>query len=95
MAWTNRGHVQPLTRHRILNRDNHTCQNCGHHSPTGVGLEIDHRDNTRDDTYNNDRNLQVLCAPCHRRKTLAETTAGHRRRAARGRHPTEPHPGLI
>ena len=95
MAWSNTGHVPTLTRRRILHRDNHTCQHCGHYNPTGAGLEIDHRDNTRDDNYDADKNLQVLCAPCHRRKTLRETKQGHQARAARGRYPTERHPGLI
>lgn len=94
MAWSNTGHVQPLTRRRILNRDNHTCTACGYHDPSGVGLEIDHRDNTRNNNYNTDQNLQTLCKPCHRRKTLRETKQGHQARATRGRHPTERHPGL-
>lgn len=94
MAWTNTGHVPTNTRRRILNRDNHTCQTCGHHDPTGTTLEIDHHDNTRGPNYNTDENLATLCTRDHQAKTTRETQAGHRRRAARGRHPTEAHPGL-
>lgn len=94
MAWSNTGHVSTSTRRRILARDNYTCAACGHHDPTGAALEIDHRDNTRGPNYNSDENLVTLCIRDHQAKTLREIQAGHRRRAARGRHPAEAHPGL-
>ncbi|MDK8794227.1 HNH endonuclease [Corynebacterium sp. MSK041] len=95
LAWSNKGHVSATTRRRILSRDNYTCQNCGHKDITSASLEIDHKNNTRNATYNTDANLQALCCGCHHRKTLRETREGHRRRVARGRYPMERHPGLI
>lgn len=92
MAWTNRTkHVPTTTRKRILNRDSHTCQNCG--TTTGP-LEVDHINNTRGPGYNNDHNLQTLCTTCHTTKTRTEQQAGLQRRAARRRLPATPHPGL-
>ncbi|WP_367317332.1 HNH endonuclease [Corynebacterium accolens] len=40
-------------------------------------------------------NLQTLCRPCHKRKTLGEMRAGHQGRKTRARYPAETHPGLI
>lgn len=94
MAWSNRGHVSPATRRRILARDNHSCVICGHHDPTGKTLAVDHRDNTRGPNYDTDGNLQTLCHWHHDRKTYVETVAGRRRHVARGHHPGEAHPGL-
>lgn len=51
------------TRTRTLERDNWTCQHCGHHDPTGRTLEADHDDNG---------NPRTLCTGCHRRRTQAQ-----------------------
>jgi 5-methylcytosine-specific restriction endonuclease McrA len=53
-------------REFILNRDERTCQVCG-----GPGTQVDHiRLRGVNGNINHPRNLQVLCAPCHRAKTL-------------------------
>lgn len=69
MAWSNRkAHVKTSTRNRILNRDGHRCVQCG----ASERLEVDHIDNTRDEFYDQDENLQTLCSDCHRPKTQRE-----------------------
>ena len=62
-------------REFILNRDDHTCQVCG-----GPGTQVDHiRLRGVNGNINHPRNLQVLCAPCHRAKTLDDIrTIGQR-----------------
>lgn len=95
MGWNNTPkHVPTTTRRRILNRDAHTCTNCGHHDPTASNLEIDHIDNRRGPTYGLDANLQTLCRQCHRTKTQKETKRGKERKRARRHLPQAPHPGL-
>lgn len=76
MTWTNTTkHIHTNTRHRILKRDNHTCQHCG---TTNAPMEVDHINNQRGPNYNTDTNLQTLCRTCHTKKTQHE--AGHWRR---------------
>lgn len=68
--WTNRkSHVKTSTRNRILKRDGCQCTQCG----AIERLEIDHIDNTRNEFYNLDNNLQTLCSDCHRTKTQCES----------------------
>ncbi|MFW0789644.1 HNH endonuclease [Gordonia sp. CPCC 205333] len=100
MAWTGDPRTStPGWRRTRANRialDNNTCQHCGHHSPNGVGLQVDHlHTNTwRADGTDDLNALQTLCEPCHKAKTNRETAARNRARAARRRLPTQPHPGL-
>lgn len=55
-------------REFILARDGHTCQSCG-----GPGNQVDHiRLRGVNGNINHPRNLQTLCARCHREKTLAD-----------------------
>lgn len=55
------------------------------------GAEVDHRVNNDDHSL---RNLQLLCAHHHGRKTQREAWSGRTRRKSPGRAP-EKHPGLI
>jgi len=55
-------------REFILARDDRTCQSCG-----GPGTQVDHiRLRGVNGNINHPRNLQTLCARCHREKTLAD-----------------------
>lgn len=95
MGWNNTPkHVPTATRRRILNRDAHTCTNCGHYDPTSATLEIDHINNQRGPNYGQDNNLQTLCRQCHRAKTQTETKRGKEQKRARRYLPRTPHPGL-
>lgn len=61
-------------RWEVLERDDYRCQQCG----TVAGrLEVDHIKPVRDrpDLAYAPGNLQVLCKPCHTRKTRVE--CGH------------------
>ena len=94
MAWptgTNRPHVSPSTRRRILKRDDYTCQHCG---AIDTPLEVDHIDNTRGFGYDEDNNMQALCVACHKRKTQQEAATARATRRARRKLPTGQHPGL-
>jgi hypothetical protein len=55
-------------RDYIFRRDNYTCQMCGHFSPEGWFLEIDHVHPIRYGGSNRPDNLQTLCETCNRRK---------------------------
>ncbi|WP_431604419.1 HNH endonuclease [Corynebacterium propinquum] len=95
MTWNNNTkHVPTTTRNTILHRDNHTCQNCGHHNPGGQNLEIDHIDNTRGSHYNHHTNLQTLCTACHKTKTQIEARRARQKKNARKHLPQATHPGL-
>jgi 5-methylcytosine-specific restriction endonuclease McrA len=53
-------------RQAILERDGGLCQSCD-----GPGNEIDHIGGPIDGDINHPDNLQVLCAECHRKKTMS------------------------
>jgi hypothetical protein len=54
--------LSPATRTQVWERDQGLCRQCG-----GLGQEIDHIDGDSPMLSN----LQLLCAPCHQRKTAA------------------------
>ena len=68
---------------------------CAHCGTDEGALQLDHIHNAAEHGTNTIDNAQWLCAPCHDTKTRAEAARGRSRRAARGLHPTEAHPGLI
>lgn len=55
-------------RDYVFKRDNYTCQVCGHFSPEGWFLEIDHIYPISKGGSNRPDNLQTLCETCNRRK---------------------------
>src|SRR5690554_1011520 len=57
-------------RERILARDCYTCQHCGRVTDEP---EVDHIKNIAQGGTDDDSNLQVLCAPCHKAKTAQES----------------------
>ncbi|WP_165242109.1 HNH endonuclease [Corynebacterium lizhenjunii] len=73
MAWANSNptHVPTKLRNRILNRDSHTCQQCG---AQNTPLEVDHRKSLKSGGDHSPENLQALCVPCHKVKTQQEAT---------------------
>lgn len=80
--WTNGGRTRTTTpehrafRRDVLDRDHHTCQQCGHRDPTGRTLQADEILNAaRQGTPTLD-NGQTLCIPCHKIKVQAEAKAG-------------------
>lgn len=60
-------------RDAILLRDSYTCQRCGH---IGTDLEVDHIVNVAQGGTDDESNLQSLCIPCHKAKTVIESAAG-------------------
>lgn len=78
-------------KQRIFQKNGHRCAQCG--TTTGP-FEVDHIDNTRNENYFKDTNLQILCETCHRAKTRLEAIQGHQKRKQRGQYPKERHPGL-
>lgn len=60
---------------KILIRDKHTCQSC---QRVGGELELDHIVNVAVGGTDNESNLQILCAECHRLKTNVESKEGGR-----------------
>lgn len=55
--------ISPARRREVWIRDGGLCTSCGE-----PGEEIDHRDGPSDELAN----LQLMCRPCHRRKTAAK-----------------------
>jgi 5-methylcytosine-specific restriction endonuclease McrA len=87
-------------KRRIARRDGHQCAACGRDD---LPLEADHVMGHRDavaagwthDEWADIGNGQLLCVPCHQRKTSAEGVRGRRRKAAARKRPPEAHPGLV
>lgn len=79
----------PTLRLKQLAADNWTCQQCGHYSPTGNGLEADHYGHRDDHTH-----LRTLCTPCHATRTGKQAAAARANKHNRTR-PQENHPGII
>lgn len=98
------GGVPYRVRKRILNRDNHTCQQ---QDPgcTITATEVDHITNlaalgiTRAQAMQNedDNNLRAICTTCHKTKSERERQAGfeayQQHRRDRKRLPAGKHPG--
>lgn len=79
----------PITRARILERDNNRCHVCD-----GPGAaEVDHVIPAAEGGTDNDTNLAAIHVSCHRSKTGREASRARARRYDR-RHPPEDHPGL-
>lgn len=61
-----RGSKGVAQRKRIRERDNYQCVKCGIAVLVG---QVDHILSLEDGGDNDDRNMQLLCTPCHERKT--------------------------
>lgn len=75
-------HQRRGLRERIIARDGRFCRACG----ATTTLQLDHVEPLwrSPDRALDESNLQILCAPCHRRKTGGERAAllAHRRATA-------------
>lgn len=62
------------TRKRVLERDNHTCQQCLSQGRAVTATHVDHRQTRRErpDLELEDSNLTSLCHSCHSSKTNRE-----------------------
>ncbi len=76
------GQKNDLKRHQLVDfkkkfkEGKTSCEHCGFVAEHPAQLEIDHKDG---DKFNNDSsNLQILCANCHRLKTVTEREAARR-----------------
>jgi 5-methylcytosine-specific restriction endonuclease McrA len=78
-------------REQALRKIDYHCARCG----DTANLELDHVIGRSVGGTNTIDNAQWLCPRCHSVKTREEARAGTARRTARGRHPTEQHPGLL
>ena len=58
-------------RARVLERDNHLCQECKRQGMINPGNDIDHIKKAMDnlELFWAEDNLETLCARCHGRKT--------------------------
>ena len=52
-------------RHKVIVRDNYTCQICGKYMPDEVGLHVDHIVAIKNGGKTVESNLQVLCDKCN------------------------------
>lgn len=58
-------------RRAVLERDGHSCQQCGNSEDLHVHHKIPFRMFDDHETANNHNNLITLCAPCHRKEDAA------------------------
>lgn len=75
-AWAKRADIPRTSgawRREVLNRDNHTCRNCGR-----PASEADHIVPRADAPHlaNDPDNGQALCKTCHAQKTIADRAKG-------------------
>lgn len=86
----------PTSVHREAQRTlPKVCAHCGtEHGPFKLDHIINKASNPHAPWIDTIQNAQWLCDPCHDTKTKTEAAVGRRARQARGRHPTERHPGL-
>lgn len=99
MAWSkesrqSRGYGRDweILRAEVIKRDKGLCQCCLAGGRVTVGREVDHRVQKADAKrmrwtqvqYDSVDNLQLLCTPCHKRKTDEDNGRVHRPRQAVG-----------
>lgn len=91
MAWSNvsrhkRGYGTAWEKLRkvILARDKHLCQPCRRAGRVKVGSQVDHRTPKAKGGTDDPENLEVICEPCHRVKSAAESGSPLKRKVAIG-----------
>lgn len=78
-AWgAGRSYQHSSTRARILARDQYVCQchDCKVGGRLEIATEVDHIDNRRGRTYEDDGNRMAINKQCHKRKTELERLIG-------------------
>lgn len=71
-------HLIPKQRQAILERDNYTCQDCGHKGENGYRLDcvqVHHVVRRADNGTNEPENLVTLCGVCHKKRDRATWVA--------------------
>jgi len=63
-------------RNRIMKRDSHLCQECKRNGIITQAKEVDHIINKARGGTDDDSNLEAICTPCHKAKTVRERNAG-------------------
>ncbi|MCO6506236.1 MAG: HNH endonuclease [Snodgrassella sp.] len=71
-----RGYRWQEIKKRVLARDSFRCRSCG---CIGGSLQVDHIIPLELGGSNDDSNLQVLCADCHKHKTTKELRQRYKR----------------
>lgn len=66
------GHRWQKLRERILRRDASLCQPCKARGHITLAAEVDHITPIHQGGSDDERNLQAICAECHKAKTAAE-----------------------
>ena len=66
------GYKWRKTRDRIMRRDSYLCQACLRRGIITEAKEVDHILNKARGGTDADSNLEAICVPCHRKKTLRE-----------------------
>lgn len=102
MAWANGGpgsKIPAAVKRQVRDRQHDQCATYDPNVCTGIIDEFDHIINVKTlgihrALANDSGGIQGLCRPCHTAKTQRESKAALAARTARGRHPTEAHPGL-
>lgn len=69
------GHKWRKQRGRALRRDGHLCQECLKNGIITKATEVDHILNKANGGTDDLDNLQSLCNPCHKEKTVRERNA--------------------
>ena len=67
-------------RKRILLRDRHLCQPCLRNDIMTQAKEVDHIVNKASGGTDDDENLEAICTPCHKKKTILERRGSGNRR---------------
>lgn len=74
-----RGRKWMQIRERIMRRDCSLCQTCKRKGRITLATEVDHITALDNGGSNDDRNLEAICAECHKAKTAKDM--GYKERA--------------
>lgn len=66
------GHSWRKVRKQALERDQYLCQECLKHGIATLATDVDHIINKAQGGTDELNNLQSLCNPCHKNKTISE-----------------------
>ena len=72
------GKVWRVKRLKILQRDDYLCQECKRNGIVTAATDVDHIKSKAQGGTDEDSNLQSLCKPCHKAKTIAERAGAGR-----------------
>ena len=84
--WIGRNDDTPIptrVKLRIYDRFKGRCANCGNKV---LPAEYDHKQRLKDGGENREKNIQLLCRPCHSRKSAEEQTIGAKVNRTKAKH---------